>query len=80
MDIKIDENASLDDIKKDMMTIKETAEFFGVKADYVRSVLCHIKGFPYVRIGKRYFIHKKGLEKWIERHYGDVFRSDLQGY
>ena len=42
MDFKIDENASLDDIKKDMMTIKETAEFFGVKDDYVRSVLCHI--------------------------------------
>ena len=56
-----------------MMTVSETAKFFGCKAEYVRAVLCQIKGFPYVRIGKRYFIYRDGLKKWIEKHYGSYF-------
>lgn len=65
-------DVSLNDMG-DMMSVNETAEFFGCNEEYVRTHLCRIKGFPYIRIGRRYFIHKDGLEKWLKSNYGSVF-------
>ncbi len=59
--------------KTDMMSIADVAKFFGCKDDYVRTVLIKIKGFPCIRIGKRYFIYRDGLKKWIEKNYGSYF-------
>lgn len=64
--------ASIEDMN-DMMSVADTAEFFGCNVEYVREHLCKIKGFPVIRIGRRYFIHKDGLEKWLKSNYGSVF-------
>ena len=60
----------------EMMTLTDVAEYFGVNKEYVRKNMLKIKGFPYVRIGRRYFIHRAGLEKWVKKNYGSKYQQD----
>ena len=49
----------------DIMSPRDVARFLGVhqQAGYE---LVHQKGFPVVRIGKKYLVRKEALFRWLE--------------
>jgi excisionase family DNA binding protein len=49
-----------------IMDLSDLAKFFGV--GYRRALeLCHIKGFPSMKIGRGWRINRDGLRRWIDR-------------
>ena len=57
-----------------MLTVKDISNIFKCSDNYVRETLCSIKGFPFVRIGKRYFFDEEAVHKWIENNYGITYK------
>lgn len=50
----------------DLMTIGETAKFLRRGRNCVYN-LCHIKGFPAIKIGRKWLIVTAKLREWVER-------------
>lgn len=53
--------------EKILLTIKDIQEIFQCGKNYAYS-LTKLKGFPTIKIGKKIFVPKDKLEKWIEEN------------
>lgn len=56
-----------------LLTVEEVSEIFGVDNFYVTHTLCNIKGFPYIKIKRRYFFDATLLKEWIVKNQGLEF-------
>jgi len=50
---------------KDIITVRETAEYLRISQTYVRDLI-RIKGLPHFRLGRRILVDKADLENWLE--------------
>ena len=55
----------------DLYTIQDMMEIFHCGKNYAYR-LTKLPGFPVLQIGRKIYIPKKGLEKWIEENMGTV--------
>ena len=53
--------------EKILLTIKDVQEIFQCGKNYAYS-LTKLKGFPTIKIGKKIFIPKDKLKKWIDEN------------
>ena len=53
--------------EKILLTIKDIQEVFQCGKNYAYS-LTKLKGFPTIKIGKKIFIPKEKLKKWIDEN------------
>ena len=53
--------------EKILLTIKDIQEVFQCGKNYAYS-LTRLKGFPTIKIGKKIFVPKDKLKKWIEEN------------
>ena len=53
--------------EKILLTIKDIQEVFQCGKNYAYN-LTKLKGFPTIKIGKKIFVPKDKLEKWIEEN------------
>ena len=53
--------------EKILLTIKDIQEVFQCGKNYVYS-LTKLKGFPTIKIGKKIFVPKDKLKKWIDEN------------
>lgn len=56
-----------------VMSPEQLAECFGVHVDYVTKHFCTIPGFPFIKIGKRYFFESNLVYEWMKQNKGSVF-------
>lgn len=52
-----------------MLTVKEFSKVSGLGENCVRS-LVHVEGFPALKNGRKYMIHRKAADKWLEEQAG----------
>ncbi len=51
-----------------VLTLEETARV--LRCGYRRALeLCRTKGFPAIRVGRKWVISRDGLREWIQRQY-----------
>ena len=53
-------------IEKKTYSVEEAAQVVGISARYMYD-LVRTAGFPAFRIGRRWLVSVKGLERWIEK-------------
>ena len=53
------------DGEKILLTVKEFAKVSGLGENCVRN-LVHVEGFPALKNGRKYMIHKRAADKWLE--------------
>ena len=51
--------------EKILLTVKEFAQLSGLGENCVRS-LVHVEGFPAIKNGRKYMIHRRAADKWLE--------------
>lgn len=54
-----------------MLTMKDIQTIFGCGKRQTYELL-HIPGFPAMKLGRKYLISAKELEKWIQKNAGKV--------
>lgn len=54
------------DDEKILLTIKEFAALSGLGVNCVRS-LVHVDGFPALKNGRKYMIHRRAVSEWLEK-------------
>lgn len=53
------------DEEKILLTIKEFAKVSGLGETCIRS-LVRVQGFPALKNGRKYMIHRRAADKWLE--------------
>lgn len=53
--------------EKKLLTPLETMPILGVSRSTMYEVLLKDPTFPVMKIGRKYFINKKGLQSWIDK-------------
>lgn len=54
------------DDEKILLTVKEFAAISGLGVNCVRS-LVHVDGFPALKNGRKYMIHRQAASEWLEQ-------------
>ena len=54
------------DDEKILLTVKEFAALSGLGVNCVRS-LVHVDGFPALKNGRKYMIHRRAASEWLEK-------------
>lgn len=54
------------DDEKILLTIKEFAALSGLGVNCVRG-LVHVEGFPALKNGRKYMIHRRAASEWLEK-------------
>ena len=52
--------------EKILLTVKEFARLSGLGVNCVRS-LVHVEGFPALKNGRKYMIHRRAASEWLEQ-------------
>lgn len=56
-----------------LLTVKDIQLILKIGRDRAYA-LFHSSGFPSLKIGKRYYVSEKALEKWLEKYEGREFK------
>lgn len=62
-------------VSKDFLTVKELCEQLQISRNFAYKLIA-TKGFPAVRIGKRYRISRQGLIDWTKQNAGSQIYLD----
>ena len=53
-----------------LLTVPQVAELLQIGRDTVYN-LCHIPGFPCIRLGRMVRINRDGLQRWLDENNGE---------
>ena len=58
-----------------LLKVRDIANIIGCSSNKAYRLI-HTKGFPYIKIGKNYYIKPEKLNEWLDNYIGKTF--DLQ--